>query len=517
MQDRIRDHAKAFNGLLSLIPAKMYYGEDTSDQWKKKKQTKEQARAAKKGKLDPDSELNRSAKDVLDERARNKRKVKELEAEDNNDNSEDDDDIEIDGVEKERPLEGLKKKEIADEENETPATKKQKVGDEAEQLSAVEKTPNKKLSAKDEKKSAKKQKQEEAKRLKVEGKGAAAPAKPQVQPSTEVDSGHDDDDDDMEDIDVSGLVSRDDESAESESTTDTPVFDTNKADSAEPASTTTSIASAVPPSEKPKYLNFPVDAESSAKLKAKLEAKINQLRASRKAADADGNPVKTRNELIESRRATAARRKEHKIEMRKLAKIEENKKREETLASARNSPALSALLADQDDDDKATNNFSFGRLAFTDGTKLSHDATFEKGPGSSKKKGPSDPKTALLKFESQKKRIAGLDEEKRKKVLEQEAWLAAKKRVEGEKVHDNESLLKKALKRKEKGKKKSEKEWKERAQAVGKSMYDRQKKRETNLQKRKDDKMAHRAGKKNKGVATKKKSRPGFEGGFGKK
>lgn len=29
-QNRLRDHAKAFDGLLSLIPAKMYYGEDTS-------------------------------------------------------------------------------------------------------------------------------------------------------------------------------------------------------------------------------------------------------------------------------------------------------------------------------------------------------------------------------------------------------------------------------------------------------------------------------------------------------
>jgi len=29
-QDRLREHAKAFDGLLSLIPAKMYYEQDTS-------------------------------------------------------------------------------------------------------------------------------------------------------------------------------------------------------------------------------------------------------------------------------------------------------------------------------------------------------------------------------------------------------------------------------------------------------------------------------------------------------
>lgn len=34
IQDRLRDHAKAFDGLLSLIPAKMYYGEDTSVRWR---------------------------------------------------------------------------------------------------------------------------------------------------------------------------------------------------------------------------------------------------------------------------------------------------------------------------------------------------------------------------------------------------------------------------------------------------------------------------------------------------
>lgn len=41
-----------------------------------------------------------------------------------------------------------------------------------------------------------------------------------------------------------------------------------------------------------------------------------------------------------------------------------------------------------------------------------------------------------------------------------------RKRVEGEKVIDNEVLFKKVIKWKEKGKKKSEKEWKERKEGV---------------------------------------------------
>ncbi|KAK4231968.1 ribosomal RNA-processing protein 14 [Podospora fimiseda] len=548
LKDRLRDYTNSFNGLLSLIPAKMYYGEDTSDQWKKKKQTKEEARAAKRGKLDPDSELHKNAKEVLEERARNKRKAQELDADDDSDENSGDDEIDLPDIEKEKPREGLvvrKKVKGEDEESEeadeqekeeAPAPKKQKV----EEESTVEQTPNKKLSAKEQKeakKSTKKQKKEEAKRLKMEAAAAipskkAAPAekkeeqeKPEIKESTEVDNNSDRNDDDMAPIDVSGLVSQEDESsADSNSARDSPLFDTSaapKTDGTEeaPASAATSLSSAVPPSEKPKYLKIPVDAATQAKLRARLDAKLGQFKQQRKAVDPEGKPVKTRTELIEARRIAELKRKEHKKEMRKLAKIEEEKKREETLASARNSPALSSLLAGGDDD-KANNHFSFGRLAFNDGTTLSHDASYEKTPGSAKKKGPSDPKTALLKLENQKKRLAALDEEKRKDIEEKETWLAARKRAEGEKVVDNENLLKKALKRKEKAKKKSEKEWKDRAEGVTKAIYDRQKKREANLQKRKDDKMSKKLGgkkKKNSGVQTKSKSRPGFEGGFGRK
>ncbi|PHH81262.1 hypothetical protein CDD82_1162 [Ophiocordyceps australis] len=79
LQNRLRDHAKAFDGLLSLIPATKYYPpEDTTDQWKRKKQTKQEAAAARRCKLDPDSQLNRNAKEVMDERASNKRKLREM-------------------------------------------------------------------------------------------------------------------------------------------------------------------------------------------------------------------------------------------------------------------------------------------------------------------------------------------------------------------------------------------------------------------------------------------------------
>jgi hypothetical protein len=154
-------------------------------------------------------------------------------------------------------------------------------------------------------------------------------------------------------------------------------------------------------------------------------------------------------------------------------------------------------------------------VAFADGQQLTDDlSTLLSAP---KKRGPQDPATALLASEKKRQRIAGLDEEKRADIEEKELWLNAKKRAHGEKVRDDTSLLKKTLKRKEKAKKKSEKEWTERKDGVAKSQAMRQKKREENLQKRRDEKGGKGKGK-GKSLKSKKpkvKSRPGFEGSFG--
>ena len=84
-------------------------------------------------------------------------------------------------------------------------------------------------------------------------------------------------------------------------------------------------------------------------------------------------------------------------------------------------------------------------------------------------------------------------------------WLNAKRRAHGERVRDDTSLLKKALKKQQGQKKKSEKEWNERTEGVQKAQYQKQKKRTENLAKRKDEKQ---------GGKGKKLKRPGFEGSF---
>ncbi|RDA85582.1 hypothetical protein CP532_5376 [Ophiocordyceps camponoti-leonardi (nom. inval.)] len=550
-QDRLREHAKAFDGLLSLIPAKTYYGQETSEEGnQKKKKSKKEAVAARRGKLDPDSELNRNAKEVMDERANNKRKLREMQQQDDDDDGEEDEDAAgdtdhsgdsfepVDGIEAEKPAEGLRVKK---------QSKKQKLQDDSEHDSTQ---PTEKLSRKEEKRAAKRErkaeKKAEKKKAKREEQASSATAvsesqtaslgsktkkknkkkqkndnaalsEPQIrpspsdtsdpQPTAEAPASSQENDVSKEDGGV-----QDASSSPSESQLQSPVFDTEEAPastadaSAEAASATTSISSTA---EKSKHVKIPAD---TAALRARLAAKIEALRAARKADGPDGKPIRTRQELIEARRAKQAQRKAHKLELRRQAKLEEAQKREEALAS--NSPGV-ASPAGVD----VGENLSFGRVVFGDGTQASRDLSYVLQK--SKRKGPSDPKTALLKVQGQKKRLAELEPEKRADVTDKDTWLTARRRLEGDKIRDDEATLKKAVRRKEAAKKKSKKAWRERTQGVEQAQKERQKKREGNIQKRRDDKILGKAGKKKKKVAVggeKKKSkagRPGFEGSFG--
>ncbi|KAH9904335.1 surfeit locus protein 6-domain-containing protein [Xylariomycetidae sp. FL2044] len=521
LKDRLLSSQKSFDGLLSLIPAKMYYGEDTSDQWQRKKQTKAEAAEARRNKLDPDSALNRSVKEVMDEQARKKRKRDQLQDDDEEEWSD------VDGIEPEKPGQGLKKKTLKE------IKKQKKAEQEATEMDAKEQRKEEKKAARKERKAERQMLREEEaefQRRSIKGvnkiKLGPREAKTESAPPTEAsqtnnsslpnksieeDEPDEGDDVEMDDLDVSEIANGDEEQNTESAPTpssepQSPVFDTNgtpAGSTGQPPSTTTSISSTGGPAEKLRHIKIPSD---TAALRARLAARIQALRDARKA-DVDGKPIRTRQELIESRRQKQAERKAHKKELRKQAKIEADLKREEALASARNSPGS---ILSPNIDLIVDSNFSFGRIGFGDGSNLSHDASYVLSDG--KKKGPSDPKTALQKLENQKKRLQGMDEEKRKDVEEKELWLTARKHAAGEKIKDDEKMLKKTIKRKDHAKKKSEKEWAARKDGVAKSMKDRQKKREENIKKRRDEKLMGKGGKK-KG-AKKGKSRAGFEGSF---
>ncbi|KAH8168137.1 hypothetical protein CIB48_g118 [Xylaria polymorpha] len=473
LKERLLNSQKAFDGLLSLIPSKMYYGEDASDQWQRKKQTKAQAAEARRNKLDPDTrEAPSGMKKKTAKEAKKKQKQDAEEAELN---------------EKER-----RKEEKKAARKERKAERQRLRDEEAEFNRRTVKGVNKiKLGKRED-------------RSNTAQNGDASHSDPTQEP---VESSGDE----AAEVDKEANEAHDSESMTSPTDTpQSPVFDTNgtPADSTGQApSITTSVSSTDPTSEKPKHIKIPAD---SAALRERLAARIQALRDARKA-DRDGKPIRTREELLESRRQKQAERKAHKKELRRQAKLEEERKREEALASARESPG--GILSPNVDVEEQQ-NFAFGRVGFGDGSQLSHDLThvLNRTP----KKGPSDPKTALLQFENRKKRLEGMDDEKRKDIEEKEAWLTARRRAEGEKIKDDEKMLKKAVKRKESAKKKSTKEWAARKEGVAKSIKDRQKKREENIRKRRDEKLLGKAGKK-KG-AKKSKGRAGFEGSFiGKK
>lgn len=632
------------------------------EQWRRKKQTKEEKNAARRANLDPENELNKSVKEVMEERAaRNKRKLADMsdggaqgskskskkaadsddeeeeeEAEGNNNDNEnengndennesDEEDDSIDGdIVKERPGEGLKKaKAEAAAVNGESAAKKQKLADAAEKDDADEDNEEEdqgisladaNLSAKQQKKLIKKQakaekraekrkkksektaaeaedaemadkdeetpkpakdakekKEKKDKKDKKDKKEAKAPVVKAVEAESDVENGDDEQESGGLQAGVGFAALLGDEDVPSAPSSPSPApsdtFDTPlpSTEAKETLSTTTSISSvSIPASFSTSLLNpttetasttsgtspkskLQVPADTSA-LRARLAARIEALRAARKAdvdeLDSSGNVIRTRQQLIEARRQKQVERKAHKKELRKATRIEEDRKREEAIASARDSP-LVQLGSNSSINGAATNenseietNFAFGRIAFADGAQMSRDLTYVKD-GSSKKKGPaaSDVKAQLARLESQKKRLSKMDDSQRREVEEKERWLAARKRAEGVgrgdgggltaaaaasgaiategARHSTEQLLKKAIKRKDKAKKKSEREWGERKEGVQKSIHDRQKKREDNLRKRKEDKMLHRAGlskKAKQGSGKSKGGRPGFEG-----
>ncbi|KAK4613415.1 Ribosomal RNA-processing protein 14 [Fulvia fulva] len=552
LEERLQSHAKAFESLLALTPAREHYGSqiddglDPSEQWNRTKQTKEQKKAAKKAKLDPANQ--KTALDVMKDRE--KKRKRELRMDDEED------------------------AEQAEADETTKTNKKQKKELSAEDEEAKRKAYVEKRKEKREKNREKKLKKAE----KAEAKKVAKHDRDRAEAALENEAtagaeSEDDDDDDapleqvdaseLGKVDFSGLAASDDEenddgqgdAAEASSAPTSPQVDSPAFDIATNHSEASSSSSIVPPSEEPKkaarststsskpglkldlseqskpmqkplpkFDDIPSGTSSpklqlpdidQAQLQERLRKRIDELRARRKADGGEGKPAKSRQELLEQRRKKEEQRKAHKKELRQKAKEEEAQKREEQLRGS-GSP-LSTDIFSRASPRPQENNFSFSRLAFADGSAA--DASLSKVRDAKKRKGPQDPRTALQAAEKKQARINSFDEEKRKDIAEKDMWLNAKKHAHGERVRDDTSLLKKALKRKEKQKGKSAEEWRERQDNVVKGKEMKQKKREANLAKRRDDKGSKGNKKKPSsgkggGGGGKKKGRPGFEGRF---
>lgn len=126
------------------------------------------------------------------------------------------------------------------------------------------------------------------------------------------------------------------------------------------------------------------------------------------------------------------------------------------------------------------------------------------------KKQEKDPKKLLENLKREKEMVKKLETsgeaEKAALVKEKTAWKNALAKAEGQKVKDDEELLKKTVKRKEQKVRSSKKKWEQRAEKVKQGIEERQKKRTENIEKRKKEKKV----KKLKSAAKRGKIIPGF-------
>lgn len=252
-----------------------------------------------------------------------------------------------------------------------------------------------------------------------------------------------------------------------------------------------------------------------AELRSKLASKISLLREKRKAPGTkNGRPIKSREEMLAERKSKEEYKRQLLKRKREMEESDEEKSDDDD---------------DEDDDDDDGDaeedlNVLFGNIVFKDGSRVTSDLTkLRNGVDHKKKKGPSnnDIKGHLMKIEGKKRKLEQMTPDQRAKQQEKDQWLGLMAQAEGVKVKNDEKLLKKALKRKEKQKLKSEIEWKERKQVVKDTIAARLKRREANLKARRDNKgkksknqprLKKFSGVVKKGKPKDGKKRAGFEG-----
>lgn len=508
---------------VSLTSCFLLYLTVMQDQWQRKKQSKEERIKAKKAKLDPAS--YKSAKDVLDENERKRKR--ELE---NDSESHSPEETSI-----EKPREGMK----------AQKPKKQKTKNIGDTVTAdsVNTTDSKAAeNAKSEKVRLRRERKRE-RRMKLQANSKAdvlsvekqLPQRNQLKDHGEerVNEISGEAKQNAEPNEELSMLPKDTTTTENEiigQKEDGTHMDNQHSSSSASSSPKHGSSSVSPASQSPSSLPSSIVPPKSAEeapeqnvstklpkidselLKSRLQARIEALRAARKADGIDGKPARNRQELMEARRRKEKLRREHKKELRAKAKQDESAAAEAELARLRGSgsPSSIDIFSPRHYSNLTENNFSFGRVSFNDGQQTNSSLSTIIDPR--KKKGPQDPRTALQALEKKQDRIASMDEKKKAEIEEKDRWLSAKMKSHGESIKDDKSLLKKTLKKKESAKARSEQKWNERVDGIQKAKDSRQRKREDNLRKRKEEKGSK--GKKGKASIKKRKARPGFEGSF---
>lgn len=378
-----------------MIPSKYYYDDDTKTQWNRKKQTKAQAKAAKKAKFDPKSKS--TAVEVSKERAANAKPG-------------------LEAPTKESIKHRREENEADEDENE----------DEAEE-------------------------DEDANQWVSESNTDDSNKSQELEGGSEA-----------EDTDINIVYDDEGNVLEEEEIEQKP--------------------NAKAPQNKP-------DPQRIQELRSQLASRIQELREKRKApgTTVKGAPL-NREAILEARREKQRLNKEKQLLKRKREEEEEDEEEEDD-------------SEDGGSEDEAKSGIMYSQVVFRDGDRATADLTDIRKKKSAK--GPRDILGQLKHIEKKKAKLETMDSEKRQGIELKTKWSKALAMAEGEKVRDDEKMLKKSLKRQTKEKKKSAKTWKERQQTVATNIAEKQKKREENIALKRE---------RNKLKSKKAKKRAGFEG-----
>lgn len=435
-----------------MIPAKYYYDDDTQEQWKAKKKSKDELKQNKRAKLDPElakeSDKSSSAAQVQQKRAKTAKPAvipgqKKMQAIVESDSDDDEEQEQEDDSEVEASTSAAEEESeddsIAKPETVTNGKSKHEGNDSEEDINVIFDDEGNEIDTNTQKVTPQPQQQQQQK------------PKPT-----------------------------------SSSTTTTPKESNDKKQKKE-----------LTEEEKKRK------EESLRALKEKLESKINNMREKRKApgSKASGAPS-SREAILEERRKKAEIKAERK---RKLAEMQDK---------SDGSDASDDDESEAEKDNAKADGVIFQNIVFDDKTRATSDLSNVRV---NKKKGPAknDIKAHLKLLEKKKQKLAELDSDKKEDLAEKERWNKTLAAAEGQKLKDDEKLLKKALKRKEAQKRKSEIQWQERKDHVQNMISMKAKRREENLEIRKQNKGLKRKSQQKQLRKFKTKiapKRPGFEG-----
>ena len=437
LEERLRANSNAFDGLLSLIPAKYYYDEKTQDQWKAKKKSKKQSKEDKLKKLDPEQQNDETgtALDVLKKREKIAKPVK------------------------------LPGQVIRSNQTTTTTTTTHTDNEEEEE------------------------EKEDVEKMEIE-----------------VSESEDTSENESINIifdDEGNEVNLDDNNQSSSDANDDAAEGKDKKDESENEAKL----------QKQKNLEL---------LRAKLQAKIQNMRNKRKApgTNVEGAPISREAILLQRKRKQELKQQRKLQELENSDSNSESDTDDENDLDVENGPVTKKMKKNNKGENDIVNadGVIYQSIMFDDGVRTTSDLQRLRKSNQIKKKGPSkhDYKAQLKILEQRKQKLQSKDELEQIKVIEKNKWQKAMLQAEGVKLKDDEKLIKKAIKRKEAKKRRSAIEWDERKRAVEVNKQERAKRREENLKIRKENKGVKRSKqqkmkRKFKGVITPKK-RAGFEG-----